>query len=188
VTRLLERFPDARVSIIDGPYEELLDRLLHGHVDLILGALRERPVEDVEQRFLFEDPLALVVRRGHPLLSRRRVELRALAKLDWVAPRQGPPARQRFRELFLAHGLEPPSRLIECSSSVATRGLLLQSDRVALLSTRQVQPELDAGFLAALPIRLNVRRPIGLTLRRNWQPTALQSEYLGLLEELAGEQ
>lgn len=186
VIRLVQRFPDAGVSIVDGPYEQLLDMLLHGRIDMILGALRHPPpVRDVIQRKLFDDPLAVVVRAGHPLLQRAELDLKTIAMQDWVAPRQGTPARKLFHELFLGSGLEFPGHLIECSSSVATRALLLQSDRLALLSARQVEPELQAGLLATLPTPLNTSRPIGLTLRNNWQPTAMQADYLAILDDIA---
>ena len=50
VTKLLEEFPEARVSIIDGPYTEQLPALPHGRLDVIADALRA-PTQ-VQQRFL----------------------------------------------------------------------------------------------------------------------------------------
>lgn len=186
VTQLLQQFPDARVSIIDGLYEQLLDSLMHGRLDCIVGALREPiPTREVTQHLLFTDPLAVVVRAGHPLLRAKNLSLASIAPLNWVAPRQGTPAREKFQALFADHGLDPPVHLVECSSSVATRSLLLQSDRVALLSARQVAPELNAKLLACLPLALNTSRNIGYTLRNHWQPTRIQSHFLSLLDALA---
>lgn len=184
VTRLLEQYPDARVSIVDGPYEQLLNDLLHTRVDLIIGALRPQPVREIEQEFLFDDPLSVVVRAGHPLAGKRRLSLGQLGNIDWIAPRQGTPARERFHRLFSASGLEPPRHVIECSSSVATRSLLLQSDRAALLSRRQVELELQSGLLALLPTRLAAVRPIGLSLRKHWKPTRIQARFLAILKDL----
>ena len=82
VTRLLREFPQARVSIVDGPYEELLHALLHARTDVIVGALRR------------------------------------------------------------------PTQVIECNSLVATRGMLLNSERAALLSAQQLEVDIDAGLLA----------------------------------------
>ncbi|MGQ9427351.1 LysR family transcriptional regulator [Gilvimarinus sp. F26214L] len=187
VNRLLQRYPDARISIVDGPYEELLDMLLHGRVDLIVGALRQPPpTREVRETLLFDDPLAVVARPDHPLLARKRLNLETIAKHEWVAPRQGTPARQRFQSLFADRGLRPPERLIECSSSMATRALLLESDRIALLSSRQVLPEIRHGMLCTLPVPLDVSRPIGVTVRRAWHPTAMQAEYLSSLQRLSG--
>lgn len=192
VTQLLAQYPEARVSIVDGPYEELLDMLLHGRIDMIVGALRQpAPVRDLQQIRLFDDPLAVVARAGHPLLAEgtaaETIRLEYLATLPWIAPRNNTPARRRFNELFASNELEPPAQLIECSSSAATRSLLLQSDRVALLSVRQVLPEIRLGMLATLPLSLNLSRRIGVSLRKNWEPTRIQDHFLRILESLSSE-
>ena len=70
VTRLLETYPDAEVSIMDGPYTEQLHALRYGHIDWIIGALRQpTPTPDIVQQHLFEEPLAIVVRNLHPMLG-----------------------------------------------------------------------------------------------------------------------
>jgi LysR family transcriptional regulator, regulator for genes of the gallate degradation pathway len=185
VSELLKCYPDVQVSIVDGPYDELLHALLHSRIDMIVGALRNPPpVKEVVQNHLFNAPLSVIVRSGHPLLKRRQLKIEDLTTLDWIAPKEGTPARARFRNIFLNQGLEPPRQVIECSSSVAIRGLLLVNDRAALLSTAQMQPEIDAKLLAALPINLNASRPIGVTLRKGWKATAVQDHYLKILSDL----
>ncbi len=73
--------------------------------------------------------------------------------------------------------------MIECSSLVAIRSLLLDSDRVALLPARQVELEVEMGILAASPQPLEgTGRDIGITVRKNWQPTRLQKRFLALLD------
>ncbi len=189
VTQLAEKFPQARISIVDGPYEEQLHGLLHGDIDLILGAIRDKSrSEGIQQRALFEDPLAVVVRNNHPAAQTHPLPIDYLASLDWVAPREGTPTRVLFHELFRSAGLPEPPVLIECSSLIALRGLLLRSDRASLISRRQVRPELEAGVLTALDIELpRCLRPIGITTRSDWQPTRLQREYLTILDQLTRE-
>ncbi|MDP2285131.1 MAG: LysR family transcriptional regulator [Pseudohongiella sp.] len=186
VSELLKRYPQVQVSIVDGPYDELLHSLLHSRIDMIVGALRNPPpVKEITQEHLFDAPLSVIVRAGHPLLKRRQIDVEYLTTLDRKAPKEGTPARERFTNIFLNQGLEPPKQVIECSSSVAVRGLLLVNDRAALLSTTQMQPEIDANLLAPLPINLKASRPIGLTLRKGWKATAVQSHYLRILTDLA---
>lgn len=180
ITKLLAAHPSARVKVVDGPYDELLHTLLHGGIDLVIGALRTpRPTNQVVQDPLFDDPLSIVVRRGHPLLGSGLPDVAALAGLDWIVPREGTPARDHFDAFFAERGVQPPARLIECSSLVTTRGLLLQSDRAALLSVRQAKLDVDAGSLATLSDPLpGTERTIGLTYRRDWQPTTVQARFI----------
>ncbi len=185
VNRLLEEFPETRVRIVDGPYEEQLQALLQGQLDVIVGALRNpAPSADLVQESLFEDPLSIVVRPGHRLLSQPAASALELSELDWIAPRRNTPAREVFASFFIHEGLAPPEHVIECSSLVATRGLLLESDRAALLPARQVELELAAGQLAVMPRPLaGSSRAIGLALRRGWKPTSVQTRFLQLLRE-----
>lgn len=187
VTRLLESYPGAHVRIVDGPYDELLHELRHGALDLTIGALRDPPPgADLRQEKLFDDPLAIMVRAGHPLLAHRHIDAQALAALDWVAPRDGTPARRYFETFFAAHGLTPPARIIECSSLAAVRALLMQSDRAALLSEGQTHLEKQSGELAVLKARMaGTERAIGLTLRQDWRPTAMQATFLTIVRTLA---
>ena len=108
-----------------------------------------------------------------------------LAQLDWIAPRQGTPARAAFTGFFQDEGITPPEHVIECSSLIAIRSLLLESDRAALLPAQQVALEIKAGQLALMPRPLmGTSRAIGLTVRKDWQPTLVQERFLQILRVL----
>ena len=186
VTKLLESYPDARVSILDGPYIEQLHALRYGQIDWLLGALRTpAPTADIAQEDLFEEPLAIVVRPGHPLIG-RKLDVRILASLDWVAPRNLTPARALFRELFQNNDLPVPEHVIECSSLIATRRLVQLSDRAALLSPSQIRLDIESGQLDVLrDVLPGTVRPIGLTMREDWVPTVVQAEFTKIVRDLA---
>ena len=179
--------PAHTLTILDGPYEGMLETLRRGAADLLVGALRDPvPFADVVQEVLFEDPLALVVRAGHPLAAQRRASLRELARYAWIAPRKSSPLRAQFDALTSAIGVEAAARPIECNSLVAARALLLGSDRIMLLSEHQIRHELTTRQLVSLEHPLGgVVRTIGLTMRRDWQPTRAQTSLLGCLRRHA---
>ena len=189
VTRLLQRYPDARVSILDGPYVEQLHALRYGEIDWLIGALRDPPpTADVVQEALFDQPLAVVVRPGHPLLGPTAPSIEDLAKLAWVAPPTLAPTRRFLDEFFEQKGTKAPTRIIECSSLIATRALLLQSDRAALLSPLQIREDVGAGKLAVLMHAIpDSSRTIGIATRDNWEPTKVQSVFATILRELAAD-
>ena len=57
-----------------------------------------------------------------------------------------------------------------------------------LLSARQVRYEIAAGELVALPHPLGApTRAIGLTMRRDWRPTAAQRELIDAIREVTRE-
>ncbi|WP_111642626.1 LysR family transcriptional regulator [Marinimicrobium alkaliphilum] len=186
VTRLLEFYPYAKVRIVEGPYHEQLNALLHGQLDCIIGALRfPAPTNEIRQECLFEDPLSIVVRAGHPALAAPQPSAGELAKLQWIAPVQTAPGRRNFDAFFTSQELSPPDQVIECSSLIAIRSLLLASDRAAIISARQAEHEIRAGTLAVLTSALSgTSRPIGLTYRKDWKPTSLQETYLSLVRDV----
>lgn len=191
ILRFAGRRPFHRISILDGPYENLLDALRRGRADVLIGALREEVPADVAQELLFEDPLTIIVRRGHPLSrltrgGRRPLPVQALVEFAWIAPRAGSPLRRHFERLFRGTAGQPPAAPIECNSLIAARALLLSSNRAMLLSVQQAHHELASGELVALPHPAGrVVRDIGLTVRKDWRPTAAQAELLETLRSTA---
>lgn len=183
INELTSTRPEIRVSVIDGPYMDLLGGLRHGEIDLLTGALRDPvPVDDVVQESLFEDALSIVARRGHPLRGRRGIGIEDLAEYPWAVPRKGTPTREHFESLFDAARGARPNSVIESSSLVLIRGLLLESDRLTLISRHQIRHEQQLDLLAPLDFDLShTLRSIGLTVRRDWRPTATQARFLDLL-------
>lgn len=185
INALLRDRPEVRISVIDGPYGDLLHGLRHGDIDMMIGALRDPvPIDDVVQEPLLDDLVAVVGRAGHPLAGRTDISVADLARHPWVVPRPETPTRRFFEALFRDAGLAGPTNVVESSSLVLIRGLLLDSDRLTMISTHQIRNEAQLGLLAPLPLATGrTRRPIGLTLRRDWRPTATQVRFLDLLRE-----
>ncbi|MEJ2481368.1 MAG: hypothetical protein P8Y78_14675, partial [Acidihalobacter sp.] len=72
---------------------------------------------------------------------------------------------------------------VESSSLILIRGLLLESDRLTLISEHQIRHERHMG-LAPLSVDMqDMKRPIGMTFRRNWRPTATQEIFIQYLRE-----
>ena len=174
-----------QILTVEGPYPELLRGLRLGEIDFLIGALRRPlPAEDVIQEKLFNAPLSVIVRKGHPLTGRERVSLEDTLDFPWIAPPKPTPAGTYLTEvLHIAEMKNTPVRAVS-SSQVLVRGLLLLGDYVTILSRRQIELELEQGLLVALPVDLpDIDRPIGLTFRKSWTPTRTQARFLMLLRQ-----
>lgn len=178
--------PETKVRIVDGPYDDLLHELRHGGIDVLIGALRTPPpIDDIVQTPMFDDWLSVVSRRGHPLTKKRRPNVRDLASYPWIAPRPGAPSRAYFDALFKKSRLVAREGLIEASSMIAIRGLLMESDRLTLLSRTQVEVEIRQGTLGIISFAVpQAPRSIGTTTRRDWEPTATQRRFLEGLRDV----
>jgi DNA-binding transcriptional LysR family regulator len=75
---------------------------------------------------------------------------------------------------------------VQCNSLIAARAFLLEGDYLMLSSDHQIHYDVRAGLLTALPHPGGrVMRSIGLTMRKNWQSTRVQSRLLDLLREMS---
>ncbi|SFI14369.1 LysR family transcriptional regulator [Albimonas pacifica] len=183
------RRPVQPITVHDGLYEDLLAGLRRGEIDFILGALRQpAPIADVRQEPLFEDRLAVLARRDHPLAGRRGLTMADLAGEGWVVTRRGVPSRDQFDAAFASRGLPAPERLLETGSILLMREILSASDDLGCISGVQAEAEVSKGLLARLDVAEDwPGRPIGLTLRRDWQPTRAQDELMALIRKHASE-
>jgi LysR family transcriptional regulator, regulator for genes of the gallate degradation pathway len=187
ITATLEQRPGLRIEVLEGAYELMLGALRGGDCDILLGALRQpAPAKDVTEDALFADPYAIVARHGHPL-TQRAVTLADLAACEWLTQRPGTPVYQAFTALF-ADSATPPRVGIETSSLVLSRSLLMTSNRLMLLSKRQIVVDEAAGLLASISYPVPaVARQIGVTRRLNWLPSPGHQSFLRNLTQSAAE-
>ncbi|WP_180899998.1 LysR family transcriptional regulator [Martelella soudanensis] len=178
------------IDVLEGDYDDLLAGLRRGETDFLIGALREpAPIGDIVQDMLFCDSVVLVAGPQHPLVrSARRGALmqpaiEALAQYPFVVAPEGTPIRHHFNRIF---GRAVPPALVETRSVILMRELLEKSDHLGCVSKRQAEAEIAHGLMVALPFDLpGSERPIGLTLRSGFLPTAAQALFLKLLRETA---
>lgn len=184
INELTRLRPEVHINVVDGPYVDLLHGLRHGEIDVLIGALRlPPPVEDIAQEALFDDPLVVVARADHPLSKRKNIPLSEIADYPWAVPRKGAPTRDYFEAMLASIDAPLPTGLVESSSLILIRGLLLESERLTLISEHQIRHEKHMG-LAPLTIEMPaMKRPIGMTFRQNWRPTATQEIFIQYLRD-----
>ncbi len=191
IARMRQGHPYLDVATLDGPYDDLVTALRCGDIDFVVGALRG-PAKDSDliEEALLEDQLSLVVRSGHPLHTKKSVDWPDILEYEWILPRRGTPTRRLFEAALHTHHLDSPEHVIETSSMVLLRGLLVESDFVTVLSRHQIHFEEQSNILAVLPIELSeTRRPIGVTRRDHSGVTPaaalLIEELKAVVEEIA---
>ena len=185
--RALGAMPGLAVTIIDGTYDSLVHQLRHAEVDLIVGALRPLPPgDDIQQEALFLDPLAVVARADHPLARQRRPSWLALSRAQWVMPMPHTPAQAAFEQAFKAAGVPVPDNPLRVNSALMMQALLARSDRLAMMSARQLQREIRAGLLVQLPVAVHHEpRTIGVIRRADHLPAPGAQRLLDALRAVA---
>ncbi|WP_254711419.1 LysR family transcriptional regulator [Pantoea cypripedii] len=167
ITQLVAIHPGIKIVTNESAFDALVTELRAGDIDFILGALRQdENVLDIQNQVLFAESLVLLVRPQHPLAG-RQLSASDLTHVQWILPRVNSPARHLLDAAFQALGMNAPAPIVESGDLAIVRGLLLNSDMVAAVSSHQLEYELTAGILRPLQFALpDTRREIGLTLRQ----------------------
>ena len=189
INRLLDNYPQLDVATQEGPYNVLESSLRSGDLDFIVGAIRSVDDRaDIATEQLFEDRLSVIARKNHPLADQAKISFEELQNTQWVLPAEDTPARHLFEDLLHRHGMHVPEHAVETSSLSMVRGLLMDSDRVALLSEHQIFYDKQYGVLDVLPVELErTYRPIGVTMRAHTQPSPAAELFLKFLREVSAE-
>lgn len=171
--------PKTPIHVVEGPYVDLLAGLRRGEIDFLIGALRDPlPIDDVEQRPLFNDTLVVMAGNDHPLASQETISIETLVSYPWIVAQQGTPTRTHFDAMFAECNVKPVG-IVESGSLILMRELLATTNHLGCISYLQAQAELSRGLVTTLRLDLrHTARPIGLTLRRDWMPTVAQTQFL----------
>jgi len=169
--RLKKAHPHLTVSVVEAMPEDLTLQLARGEVDVLVGRLQPSSLRaSLRHVRLYDEPVRLVVRREHPSLGTPAGGIEDLMDLPWILPGRTTQLRQEIDELFDRRGLPLPANIIECSTILTLRTVLLETDAVAplpmLIGARD--PLLDM-----LPLVLEtVPREIGITTLADRSPSA----------------
>ena len=186
--------PERRFNlrIETGANPELLTRLRQRELDRVIGRFAE-PSHMLGLSFehLYADPLVLLLRPGHPLLTEPALRADPLAQLQdftVILPTAGTAIRQTADSFFMSRGLGAPARTIETLSVPVARAYCAASNAIWCSPAGAAQPDLQAGTLVALPVAMNgTEEMVGLTLRADMTPSAAQAEVMAVIHALAGE-
>lgn len=171
VKKLLAGPPAWRVQIVDGNADHLLQLLLQGEIDLLLGRLPRKAagtaaIDGLAQRVLYEGSLSVVAARNHPLAGRREVALAELLDWPWILPGAKSTTRVALADAFLRRGLTPPVPVVESPSFFYSLSVVAQTD---LLTCCADSAALHSGHATAiLPVSVGSDpTPVAMVWRKN---------------------
>ena len=186
IARMREQTGDCVLRVMSGTQESLMSALRSGTLDLIVGRLPSHSERDnLIQEILYQEPVVIVVRRGHALLASNPFDFSALAQAAWVFPTADSVVFSLIIDLFARHGLSLPHGHVESVSFELVRTLLLEHEMVAALPRSVVQAELEGGSLHELGIALpNAQLPVGITRRADRPASPLVKLLIQCLRQL----
>ncbi|MDP2006695.1 MAG: LysR family transcriptional regulator [Rubrivivax sp.] len=171
VKKLVTGPPAWRVQIVDGSADHLLQLLLGGEIDLLLGRLPRQAagtsaLGGLAQRVLYEGSLSVVAARSHPLAGRRGVALDELLAWPWILPGMQSTTRVALSDVFLRRGLAPPVPVVESPSFFYSLSVVAQTE---LLTCCAHSAALQSGQATLiLPVTVGPDpTPVAMVWRKN---------------------
>lgn len=145
--------PEAKLSISEGHFVELLPQLEAGTLDILIARIwQPQELAEIEQMTLFSEPVIVVAGRNHPLAQGAAVEWADVVSYPWILPQPNSVARQAVDALFATHGLTPPTNTIASLSQALNLEILRAMPALGLLPQRLAQEQAARGELVTLPL------------------------------------
>jgi DNA-binding transcriptional LysR family regulator len=190
IARVKQRYPGVLLCVEIDPSRQLVQRLLQGHLDMVVGRLLDaaRADELVYEPIAADEPHAVIAGAQHPLAGRKELELEDFSEQPWILPPEGSLVRDKLFAMFVQRGLFLPTNIVETLSLPAIITLLQQSNHVVALPEQAVHSCCKAGMLTVL--RRNLPLDVGafgLITRRHHKLSPGAQLLLNTIRELAKE-
>jgi len=178
----------APVRLQEAAHDALLAGLARGELDCVLGRLMLDATQPVfRTEVLYEEPICVVARVGHPLAKSTRITAAALARQDWILPPPQAPLRQRIDSYFAEQGLTLRAPMAESVSLLANEVLLRSSDLLSAMPRAVAQHYAALGVLAILRFRPDWNLPpVGVVQRAQVEAAPALQRFLDALRVEAG--
>jgi len=185
---LLDVFEQVEVSIYEGLNRTLIQRLHEKELDLIVGGIASPDyMSGLKFEQLYNEPLMLAVRLGHPLLAQLDQWKATFHHYPFLLPSAGTNIRRRADLFLVAQGLPAPAKVIQTmSKDVAT--MMLKRDAIWFSPRGVIQPLIEENALTCLPIDTSsTLESVGITTRRDAEYRPLIAEFIQVLKVLCSD-
>jgi DNA-binding transcriptional LysR family regulator len=177
------RHPDTNVTLVEAEPDDAARLLKAGEVDLAVAytypALDDPDDAALEQTTLFDEPLLLVLPKGHRLLSRRSLSLCHLATEPWIVPPALGPSNT-YRLMLMAAcrdaGFEPHIAF-EIEDTRAGQALVAEGLGVALIPALALEPVTHSVLTRKLTRGRLLRRIVSRRLGGPSPPAAASMQH-----------
>lgn len=173
--------PDVEISLLEDYSETLLNLLVEGELDFVLGAISapDTAPRSVTSEYLYSLNDIIVARSEHPVHRIKHPKLRDLQPYTWLVARRRPSDWRVIRDAFIEEGLDPPRHIIRTDAAMVGARLMESDDFLFMISPAMTDREAAQKAYPSLQRvaidRPTVTRHAGLiTLRdRRINPAAL---------------
>ncbi len=187
IRRFHRQQPNVQIQLVEGYTSAMIDRMIVGEVDFVVGSPTADPQFSGELSFrhLFQVRDVLAVRRSHPLAGRRDLTLGELAAFTWMVPAFRGDVYEAINLAYMRAQLPAPAHIIRSDAIVVGTWLCLDDDYIITVPPDMIGANVELGGLAVLDLQdTTIIRHACVITRSNTTLTAAANR---LLEEIVFE-
>lgn len=171
VGRLLDRWPSIDVTIREAPPNALIQELLGGGLDLLVGRVTDHSsTQGLELTPLYRETFRIAFGPNHPVAIRKPSGIEEFQTFKWVVPIAGTPLRDSWEHAFEQAGVPLPKIMVECGSSMPAKVLVRDFGFLSVLPESLLLGETDLDFLDDSFFTMS--DAVGMMLAPSRNPTA----------------
>ncbi len=179
LTDLRKKFPNAEFSVMSATSEVLVEKILHGEIDVAFVSL---PVEsaNVQTETLFSDEIVAIAAPKHPLSGKKVISAATLAGEKLILGEKGGNVRRCIDEFFLASNVKP-NVVMELSRQSSINEMVKNNMGVGIAGIQAVEKDVKAGKLVKWWIEgAQINWDLGLAKLRGGYESPILLEFLKL--------
>lgn len=180
--RLKGKFPNADLTISAGTSQTLVEKILHGDVDIAFVSLPVENASIVTDR-LFSDEIVAIAQPSHPLARKRSIGAAALAGEKLILGERGGNTRRMIDDFFNAAGVKP-NVVMELSRQEAINQMVEAGLGVGTAGAKTIADEIREGRLISWTIEnADINWELGLARLRGGYFSPIAREFVALCKE-----
>lgn len=154
ITEFQSAHPAVSVSVAEGTFNDLLERLSRKELDVVLGAIDQRVHHaGLLHEILFEDEICIVAGRGSPFWGDTCAHpLSALVRENWVVPPKGTSMRSQLDSALIDAGVPWLQPKVETVSITTLLALLHRGNYIGICSEEMTRYQMARGTVHRLSV------------------------------------
>ena len=175
------KYPGIDLHVDISPTSPLVERMLDGRLDFVVGTLTGEKRAGVEEREIFREKLVPIAPPGHPVAVKSGVVVETFADHPFISFHRESLTRQIIESALLDMGVTLEVAM-EIDSQEAIKNLVASGLGLSILPHETVRGEIERGTLARSRVKgLKIERSIGLIMPVKRHVTAAARAFLDVM-------
>lgn len=179
---LKKKFPNADLGISAGTSQALVDKIMHGEIDIAFVSL---PVDNssITTDLLFSDEIVAIAHPSHAMAKEKYISAAALAGEKLILGERGGNTRRMIDDFFNAANVRP-NITMELSRQEAVNQMVEANLGVGTAGAKTIADEIRQGRLVSWMIEgAEINWELGLARLRGGYFSPIAKEFVGLCKQ-----